>query len=206
MDVTTRALSRVHPDWIALFPDDFETAGKILNSLHEYLPEIDRVFRVFETSPKDVKVVIVGQDPYPTPGDATGLAFSVDREIKLPKSLANIFIELKSDLGIERTSGDLSDWQSQGVFLINRLLTTAPGVSLAHKNIGWEKFTEKIIAYLGSNGAVALLMGASAQEMSKYFDKKVVVSHPSPLSAYRGFFSSKPFSAVNALLVKPINW
>jgi len=177
-----------------------------LFSLQEYFPKYEDVFNVFISSPKAVKVVIVGQDPYPTPGDATGLAFSVNRETRLPKSLLNIFKELKDDLGIERSNGNLEDWQRQGVFLINRILTTPAGKPLGHKELGWEKFTEKIIAYLGNQGAVALLMGKPAQEMGKYFERKVEVPHPSPLSAYRGFFGSKPFSTINSFLDKPIIW
>jgi uracil-DNA glycosylase len=150
--------------------------------------------------------VIVGQDPYPTEGDANGLAFSVSRNEDLPKSLQNIFKELQSDLGITRSSGDLTDWLNQGVFLINRILTTTAGHSLAHKDLGWQEFTEKVISQLGSSGAVGLLMGKHAQEMSKYFKNYVLTPHPSPLSAYRGFFGSKAFSKVNSLLDIPIHW
>ena len=206
MVASTPALSKVHPDWLELFPQEFQDANTLLISLQEYFPKYEDVFNVFISSPKAVKVVIVGQDPYPTPGDATGLAFSVNRDSNLPKSLLNIFKELKNDLGIERSNGNLEDWQRQGVFLINRILTTPAGKPLGHKELGWEKFTEKIIAYLAKNGAVGLLMGKPAQEMSKYFDRKVEVPHPSPLSAYRGFFGSKPFSTINSLLDKPINW
>ena len=209
MDDSMHALSKVHPRWLQLFPEDFARAEGILRTITNYQPESKSVFRVFELSPDEVKVVIVGQDPYPTAGDATGVAFEVARDIKLPKSLQNIFKELQSDTGKVRTSGNLSDWQLQGVFLINRILTTPTGKPLGHSNIGWEEFTEKIISYLGGKGTVALLMGNRAQEMGKYFVKKVEVAHPSPLSAYRGFFGSKPFSRINALLdmsLEPINW
>ena len=134
------------------------------------------------------------------------MAFSVNRTSRLPKSLQNLFKELSNDLGISRTQGDLSDWQAQGVFLINRVLTVPIGKSLRHRNIGWEKFTETIIKYLANQGAVGLLLGQSAQELAPYFKKKVLAPHPSPLSAHRGFFGSKIFSLVNALLNEPIKW
>ena len=120
--------------------------------------------------------------------------------------MQNIFKELLSDIGVERTSGDLNNWQDHGVLLLNRILTTPTGNPLGHANIGWEEFTESIIRYLGDTGAVALLMGNKAQEMSKYFAKKIETAHPSPLSAYRGFFGSKPFSRIDELLTEPINW
>jgi uracil-DNA glycosylase len=206
MAASTHALSKVHPHWLELFSEDFGKATELLDSLDGFTPTYSDVFNVFVTPPEKVKVVIVGQDPYPTAGDAMGLAFSVNRSEKLPKSLANIYTELLDDLEIRRNSGDLRDWQAQGVFLINRVLTTPIGNPLGHKGIGWEEFTEKIIAHLGKSGAVGLLMGKPAQEMAKYFSKSVLTPHPSPLSAYRGFFGAKPFSAVNALLEVPIKW
>ena len=206
MAASTHALSKVHPHWLELFSEDFGKATELLDSLDGFTPTYSDVFNVFVTPPEKVKVVIVGQDPYPTAGDAMGLAFSVNRSEKLPKSLANIYTELFDDLGIRRNSGDLRDWQGQGVFLINRILTTPIGNPLGHKGIGWENFTEKIIAHLGKSGVVGLLMGKPAQEMAKYFSKLVLTPHPSPLSAYRGFFGAKPFSAVNALLEVPIKW
>ena len=170
-------------------------------------PKGDQIFRALNACPlSNVKVVILGQDPYPTSGDATGLAFSVNRDANLPKSLQNLFKELFSDLGISRNQGNLDDWQAQGVFLINRVLTVPIGISNGHRNIGWEIFTEKMIKYLAESGAVGLLLGKSAQELSPYFKKKVLAPHPSPLSAHRGFFGSKIFSAVNELLDEPIKW
>ncbi len=197
---------RIHERWLELFPDTFKKAFDLLSALSDFQPAANEVFRAFEISPEEIELVIVGQDPYPKSGDAMGLAFSINPNKALPKSLTNIFKELKDDLGVERSNGDLRDWQAQGVLLINRILTVPTGHSLGHKNIGWEEFTEEIIAYLGRSGKVALLMGNSAQEMAKYFDKKVMTAHPSPLSAYRGFFGSKPFSRANELLNKPINW
>ena len=206
MDASTHAQFNIHPEWLKLFPLEFETAFKIVENLQHFEPARNNIFKAFQVSPSSIKVVIVGQDPYPTAGDATGLAFSVSRDQNLPKSLQNLFKELRNDLGIDRVNGDLSDWQSQGVFLINRVLTVPIGEANGHKNLGWESFTEAIIKYIGNRGAVALLMGKSAEEMAKYFDKKVITAHPSPLSAYRGFFVSKPFSAINSYLDTPIKW
>jgi len=196
----------IHPKWFELFPDSFAKAFQLLSKLDDYQPQTSEVFKAFEISPEKINLVVVGQDPYPKSGDAMGLAFSINPNRPLPKSLTNIFKELKDDLGIQRSDGDLTDWQTQGIFLINRILTVPTGRSLGHKNIGWEEFTEEIIGYLGSIGKVALLMGNSAQEMAKYFEKKVVTAHPSPLSAHRGFLGSKPFSKINNLLDKPIKW
>jgi uracil-DNA glycosylase len=206
MAVSTQVLSKVHADWLKLFESDFVDFEAKLHKIENLAPKLDDVFNVFSIAPSEVKVVFVGQDPYPTKGDANGLAFSVSRTDNLPKSLQNIFKELNSDLGISRSNGDLTDWQSQGVFLINRVLTTNVGASLAHTDLGWQEFTEKVIAHLGSLGTVGLLMGKQAELMSKYFKSYVVTPHPSPLSAYRGFFGSKAFSQINALLVKPIDW
>ena len=135
-----------------------------------------------------------------------GLAFSVKRNEKLPKSLQNIFKELQSDLGLIRTSGDLSDWQSQGVFLLNRYLTAPVGHPLGHQNLGWELLTDKVITHLGKLNVVALLMGKPAAEFAPYFEKVVTTPHPSPLSAYRGFFGSKPFTRINEMLEESIKW
>lgn len=206
MDASTHAQFNIHPEWLKLFPLEFEAAFKVVETVHNFAPAKENIFKAFQVVPSSIKVVTVGQDPYPTVGDATGLAFSVNRNQNLPKSLQNLFKELKSDLGVNRINGDLSDWQSQGVFLINRVLTVPIGDANGHRNLGWEEFTEKIIGYLGERGAVGLLMGKSAEEVGKYFEKKVVTAHPSPLSAYRGFFGSKPFSGVNALLDTPIKW
>lgn len=198
----------IHPDWTALFAAEFEAAQRLLASLPEgFQPRRQDVFRVFRLAPSKVRVVIVGQDPYPTPGDATGLSFSVNRNARLPRSLQNIFIELASDLGTPlRTDGNLEDWMDQGVFLINRILTTPTGRPLGHRNLGWEPFTEGVISHLAGQGSVGLLMGNSAQQLSKYFSAVVETAHPSPLSANRGFFGTKPFSKINALLTEPINW
>lgn len=202
----SHALDKVHADWLEVL--NFEEALGILSKfIGEYQPQGVDIFRVFETSPKNVRLVVVGQDPYPIRGDATGLAFSVNRSINLPRSLVNLFKELSNDMHQPmRSNGDLSDWQEQGVFLINRILTVPIGVTNGHRNLGWEQFTKQAIAHLGKIGKVALLMGKSAQSTSAYFERKIEVAHPSPLSAHRGFFESRPFSKVNELLDSPIKW
>jgi len=179
----------------------------------DFIPSQDSIFRCLELEPSEVKVVILGQDPYPNPSHAMGLAFSVNSSIKpLPASLNNIFKELDSDLGIKRNNGDLSDWSSQGVLLLNRSLTVIPNLSDSHSDIGWHKFTEEVIRVVAARGAIGVLWGKQAQDLSRLFNQLDQFSspHPSPLSAYRGFFGSKPFSKVNKRLeekgLTPIKW
>lgn len=183
------------------------------NLTNSFIPEEQCIFRALQIPPNQVKVVIVGQDPYPNPKYAMGLAFSIPAGVApLPKSLKNIFTEINDDLVIERSNGDLSDWANQGVLLLNRSLTVESGKSDSHSNLGWQDFTEKIIQAAASNGALAILWGNEAQKVSNLFaDEDVFKSaHPSPLSAYRGFFGSKPFSKVNNRLKEkgliPIKW
>lgn len=206
MDASTLALSKVHKSWLELFPDEFKSAATLLDTLENFTPNSENVFKVFEYPPDSVKVLIIGQDPYPTLGDAMGLAFSVDRDEQLPKSLRNIFKELESDIGTSRTSGDLSDWQRQGVFLLNRYLSVPIGKPLGHEKLGWELLTDKVISYLAEQNVAALLMGKIAETYAPLFKKTVITSHPSPLSAYRGFFGSKPFSKLNSMIDRPIKW
>ena len=179
----------------------------------EFLPTRSDIFKAFECDPNLIKIIILGQDPYPNPAHATGLAFSVPETTNtLPASLKNIFLELKSDLGVDRKSGDLSDWAAQGVFLLNTCLTVLPNDPLAHTKIGWQQFTESIIAHLSKREVIGILWGNHAQRMNHYFAKEDLLTsvHPSPLSAYRGFFGSKPFSQSNKRLVEkgltPIKW
>jgi uracil-DNA glycosylase len=179
----------------------------------EFLPTSSDIFKAFECDPELIKIIILGQDPYPNPAHTTGLAFSVPETTNtLPASLKNIFLELKSDLGVDRKSGDLSDWAAQGVFLLNTCLTVLPNDPLAHTKIGWQQFTESIIAHLSKREVIGILWGNHAQRMDHYFAKKDLLTsvHPSPLSAYRGFFGSKPFSKSNKRLVEkgltPIKW
>lgn len=171
-----------------------------------YLPAGDRVLRAFTRPMAEVRVLIVGQDPYPTPGHPTGLSFAVERDVRpLPRSLVNIYAELESDLRIPPAEhGDLSAWQDQGVLLLNRVLTAAPGAPASHRRRGWEAVTELAISSLVDRGGplVAVLWGRDAQSLVPMLGKVPYVAspHPSPLSASRGFFGSKPFSRVNELL------
>lgn len=171
----------------------------------EFIPLQENIFRALPTEPSHIRVVILGQDPYPNPAHAMGLSFSVPTSVKaLPASLKNIFKELEDDLDVANTSGDLSAWNDQGVLLLNRILTTDPTASLAHAGIGWEEITKKIVEIAAAQKSIAVLWGNKAQELADLFPSDSVLSsaHPSPLSAYRGFFGSKPFSRVNALLVE----
>ena len=180
----------------------------------DFLPKAESIFSALSIPLDDVRVLIVGQDPYPNPGDAMGLAFSVPHtQSKLPPTLRNIFKELQSDLGGElRVRGDLSDWRDQGVVLLNRTLTLEPGKSDSHKDFGWDEVTSKIIEVLSARISVAILWGKSAQELSSRLKNVEILTspHPSPLSSYRGFFGSRPFSKANEALEKnglvPISW
>ena len=209
-----RAFLPVHSSWNSVLDPLASQIEKIIESISkdEIAPNADRIFAACEMDLNRVKCVIIGQDPYPTRGNAHGLAFSVAPEIKrIPASLKNIFTELVSDLGIQQpASGDLSPWQDQGVLLLNRVLTTKVGESNAHTNIGWQEITTQIAQAAALQGAIGVLWGKSAQELSYLFTHKIESVHPSPLSAYRGFFGSKPFSRVNLELerrgVSPIDW
>ncbi len=181
-----------------------------------YLPAGDRVLRAFQRPLSGVKVLIVGQDPYPTPGHPIGLSFAVERHVRpIPRSLANIYRELQSDLGIPPAGhGDLSAWSDQGVILLNRVLTVAPGAPASHRGWGWEKVTEHAIRSLVARGGplVAILWGRDAANLRPLLGGTPIIEspHPSPLSASRGFFGSRPFSRANALLLEqgaePVDW
>lgn len=197
---------QLHPDWQSVLEPFRPNLSSIDRALEGevIVPEYKNVMRVLTTPIESIRVAIIGQDPYPTPGYAHGLAFSVSREIvKLPASLRNIFKELESDCAVTiPDNGDLSHWSEQGVLLLNRILTTRAGHSLAHVEIGWQEITNEVARELGQRSVVALLWGKSAQELAHYFPAERVITsaHPSPLSAYRGFFGSKPFSACNEIL------
>ncbi len=203
----------VAPDWAAaLAPvwdeivalEDFLRAE--LAAGRPYLPAEDAVLRAFSRPLADVRVLVVGQDPYPTPGHPVGLSFSVAPDVRpVPRSLANIYTELESDLGIPRAvSGDLTPWFEQGVLLLNRVLTVAPGASGSHRGKGWEKVTEQAIRALAGRGGplVAVLWGRDARNLAPLLGDVPVIesAHPSPLSARNGFFGSHPFSRVNEIL------
>lgn len=196
---------QLHPEWQEELQEHKELIEEIDQFVQgcEITPSYDLIFRALNKPIDSTRVVIFGQDPYPKKGHAHGLAFSVDASVSpLPASLRNVFKELQSDVGIDRTKGDLSDWCEQGVMLINRVLTTDVGQSLAHSHIGWEEITNSVALALGKRGVLAVLWGNSALELKRFFpDDHVIASvHPSPLSVYRGFFGSKPFSQVNEKL------
>ena len=181
-----------------------------------YLPAGNDVLRAFTYPFDEVKVIIVGQDPYPTPGHAMGLSFSTAPGVRpLPRSLVSIFKEYSSDLGLPMPEdGDLTPWSEQGVALFNRVLSVQPGKAGSHRGRGWEEVTEHALRALAGRGKplVAILWGRDAQNTQKFLgDTACICSpHPSPLSAARGFFGSKPFSHANELLVQqgaePVNW
>lgn len=181
-----------------------------------YLPNGDRVLRAFGAPLEQVRVLIVGQDPYPTPGHPIGLSFAVDPHVRpVPRSLANIYRELADDLGIVPPAhGDLTTWGSNGIMLLNRVLTVRPGAPASHRGKGWEEVTDHAIRTLVARGTplVAILWGRDAQNLKPLLGATPVIesAHPSPLSASRGFFGSRPFSRANELLVaqggEPVDW
>lgn len=180
-----------------------------------YLPAGTDVLRAFTYPLEEVKVLIVGQDPYPTPGHPMGLSFSVQPGVQPPRSLVNIYTELVSDLGVERpTTGDLTPWSRQGVMLLNRVLTVRPGAPASHRGWGWETVTQRAIEALVERGGplVAILWGRPAQSLTPLLGMTPIIAspHPSPLSASRGFFGSRPFSRANEMLVAqgaaPVDW
>lgn len=228
-------LSSLSPDWaIALAPVEaqLKAMGEFLRSELEtaqkndggpgFLPAPKNVLRAFEQSLAEVKVLVVGQDPYPTFGHPIGLSFAVERDVRpIPRSLSNIYKELREDLGIAPAEhGDLSSWAGQGLLLLNRVLSVRPGTPASHRKKGWEEITEEaikaIVARRTADGShqplVALLWGNDARNLTPLLEgaPTVASSHPSPLSASRGFFGSRPFSRVNELLAKqgstPIDW
>jgi uracil-DNA glycosylase len=213
----------VAPDWAeALAPvdDRIATMGAFLReelaSGRDYLPAGDRVFRAFQRPLADVRVLVVGQDPYPTPGHPVGLSFAVARDVRpIPRSLTNIYQELATDVGVPPAAhGDLTAWADQGVMLLNRVLTVRPGESASHRGRGWEEVTECAITALVRRGGplAAILWGRDAQSLKPMLGQVPWVEsvHPSPLSASRGFFGSRPFSRVNRLLEEqggtPVDW
>lgn len=213
----------VAPDWAdALAPvaDRVTEMGVFLRAEiaagRAYLPPGEAVLKAFTLPLADVRVLILGQDPYPTPGHAMGLSFSVAPDVRpLPKSLVNIYRELSDDLGVPpAASGDLTRWFEQGVLLLNRCLTVRPGKPASHRGKGWEHVTARAITALVERGGplVAILWGRDAQSVEPHLGDIPVIksAHPSPMSAHGGFFGSRPFSRCNALLQRqgaaPIDW
>ena len=218
-----RLAEQVDPSWLpALAPvaGEIEALEEFLRSERaagrDYLPDDGNVLRAFTQPFHDVRVLLVGQDPYPTPGHAVGLAFSVAPDVTpLPRSLRNIFTELTDDLGVPPpTSGDLTPWTRSGILLLNRVLTVAAGASGSHRGKGWERITDRAVAALAARPRplVAILWGKDAQAVRPLLDGVPIVEsvHPSPLSAGRGFFGSRPFSRASQLLVEqggqPVEW
>jgi len=199
-----QALEPVAPDISALG----ERLRAEVAAGRRYLPTGDHVLRAFQRPLAQVKVLIVGQDPYPTPGHPIGLSFAVEKHVRpLPRSLSNIYQELNADLGIPPAPhGDLSAWSDQGVMLLNRVLTVAPGAPASHRGWGWEKVTEHAIRELVARGGalVAILWGRDAANLRPLLGSTPIIEspHPSPLSASRGFFGSRPFSRANELLAQ----
>jgi uracil-DNA glycosylase len=212
--VNSGLLAGVHPSWLPAFSHASDAVADIVNRL-----EVERVagithatdraviFRAFRVSIDSVRVVILGQDPYPTPGHAVGLAFSTNRNVRpLPRSLSNIYAELRDDLGIEPAQhGDLSRWVDQGVLLLNASLTVRAGEAGSHRLWPWKDVTGAALHILAERGGplVAVLWGREAQWAAAQLNGVDLIesAHPSPLSAKRGFFGSRPFSRTNASLV-----
>lgn len=200
--------------------DYFKKLGQFVREQYKTkicYPEYKNIFAALKTTDyDDVKVVILGQDPYHGEGEAHGLSFSVRDNVKRPPSLMNIFKELNNDLGIVRQSNDLTDWANQGVLLLNAIMSVEKDKPLSHKNKGWENFTDNVIKKLNEREKpiVFVLWGSfarSKKELITNKNHKIIENvHPSPLSASRGFFGSKPFSQINDFLIKngdtPINW
>lgn len=215
--------TQVAPGWDTVLEPvrpTIERLGRFLRSElaagRGFLPSGDRVFAAYRAPFADVRVLVVGQDPYPTPGHPIGLCFAVAPGVRpLPKSLQNIYREYQTDLGLPPPSnGDLRPWVAQGVMLLNRVLTVRPGAPASHRGKGWEEVTARTIEALVARGRplVAVLWGSDARSLKPMLgDVPVVESvHPSPLSAHRGFFGSRPFTRVNDLLAQqgaaPIDW
>lgn len=222
--MTARPLTDlVHPSWAdALAPvaDTIGAMGAFLREEvvagHGYLPAGEHVLRAFTIPVDEVKVLVVGQDPYPTPGHPIGLSFAVAPDVRpLPRSLVNIHRELVDDLGVPvPRDGDLTPWAEQGVMLLNRCLTVRPGAPNSHQGKGWERVTDRAIDVLARRGGplVAILWGRNARSLGPALGDvpRIESAHPSPLSARHGFFGSRPFSRTNELLARqgagPVDW
>ena len=205
----------MHKIWEEIFKNypKIDELNKLIETINKkrltttIYPSKEQVFRVFDLALEDIKVVILGQDPYHNPDQACGLSFSVNDGVALPKSLINIYKELHDDLGIKPAkTGNLESWFKQGVFLLNAVLTVEKNSPASHSKMGWENFTDYIIENISekNENVVFVLWGSYARSKNKLIDSskhKIIESaHPSPLSAYRGFFGSKVFSQINDYL------
>ena len=227
MSETVPIKPRLHDSWKAVLADEFQQPYfRDLKSFlleerrsgHLYFPPGRLIFNALDTTPfGQVKVVILGQDPYHGPGQAHGLSFSVPHGVQPPPSLLNIFKELQSDLGVPLPShGNLESWAKQGVLLLNATLTVRAHQAASHQNQGWERFTDAIVRALNEQceGLIFVLWGRSAKEKGRFIDRDrhhvLTAAHPSPLSAHNGFFGCRHFSTINRLLVAsgraPIHW
>ncbi|MDO5631421.1 MAG: uracil-DNA glycosylase [Paracoccus sp. (in: a-proteobacteria)] len=201
---------------LPFFTDDWPAIRTRLAGLDGWLPGPARVFAALDATPPDrVRAVILGQDPYPTPGHANGLAFSVTPQTPLPRSLLNIFKELRDDIGVTPETGDLSHWADQGVLLLNTSLSVSPGAAGSHARWGWDRLARQAIAEAQRHRPIAfILWGGQAQKaaagLPRAADLVIETAHPSPLSARRGFFGSRPFGRVNDWLATRgevgVNW
>lgn len=206
----------IHENWIDFFKHEQEKEyfkNLIENVEKEYqtkiiYPKKENIFNIFKISPEQVRVVIIGQDPYHGKDQANGMSFSVEKGQKLPPSLKNIFKELEADLNIKRNNGDLSTWVEQGVFLLNNSLTVEEKKPNSHKHLEWQIFTNNVITYLSDNykDIIYVLWGNFAQGKIKLINEKnnkiIKSAHPSPFSARNGFFGSNPFSQINNHLIE----
>jgi len=219
---------QLHPSWLEHLKEEFQKdymlnlKKKLLELKNKkiiFYPQGDKIFNAFNLTPlNNVKVVILGQDPYHGPNQAHGLCFSVPPSVKPPPSLVNIFKELESDTGKKRNyhDGNLEHWARQGVFLLNTTLTVEKSKPLSHRDYGWSEFTDRVISLISNKleNIVFILWGSFAQSKKQLIDSNkhliLTAPHPSPLSAHRGFFGSKPFSKTNNFLhskqIDMVNW
>ena len=213
-------IKRIHPAWylpgLQSVLEGALAEAEQAGQQRQVLPAPEKILRAFESDPTQVKVLIVGQDPYPTPGHSVGLAFSAELPAgePLPKSLKNIYTEYSEDLGLPApASGDLSPWADRGVLLLNRVLTVQAGAAGSHRGKGWEAINEAAVRQVAANSHfAAILWGKQAQQLAPLIgaERCVMSPHPSPLSAYRGFFGSRPFTRANEILEAaggaPVDW
>ena len=198
---------------LPFFAKDYPAIAKALSAdARDILPSEDNIFAAYERcAPNDTRVVILGQDPYPTPGHAHGLSFSVEPDVRpLPRSLNNIFKEMIEDLGVAPLNGDLRFWADQGVLLLNTVLTVPAGEANGHAKLGWQPLAEQVLQEVSETPTAFVLWGKQAQALARHITAPknggehllIESAHPSPLSARRGFFGSRPFSRINAWLAE----